>query len=83
MSEATDKHWLVRPRTIKMLWLVGVVILTAVTVGDVAVGGYGGFGIDGSIAFYSWYGLATCVVMVLFSKILGAVLKRRDDYYDD
>jgi len=83
MSEATDKHWLVRPRTIKIMWRVGLAILAVITVGDVAVGGYAGFGIDGSFAFYSWYGLATCVTMVLFSKILGAVLKRRDDYYDD
>ena len=82
MSEPLDKHWLVRPRTIKLLWLIGAAILMVVTVGDVAVHGHAGFGIDGSFAFYSWFGLVACVAMVLFAKVLGALLKRRDGYYD-
>ena len=41
-----------------------------------------GFGIDGTFGFYAWYGLGTCVAMVLFAKGLGVLLKRRDTYYE-
>lgn len=82
MSEERDKHWLVRGSTIRLLWWIGGIILAALTVGDVAVHGHTVFGIEGSFAFYSWFGLLACVGMVLFAKGLGAFLKRRDDYYD-
>ena len=36
----------------------------------------------GIFGFYAWYGLGTCVAMVLFAKGLGVALKRRDDYYE-
>jgi hypothetical protein len=29
------------------------------------------------------FGFAACAAMVLFAKLVGAFLKRRDDYYDD
>lgn len=85
MSDAPDDqdlHWLVRPATIRKLWWIGGVILAAITVGDVGVKGYGSFGIDGTFAFYSWYGLVACVAMVLFAKVIGVVLKRKDSYYE-
>ena len=58
-------------------------ILALVTVGDVGVHGHAGFRIDGTFAFYSWFGFAACVAMVVFAKVLGVLLKRRDGYYDD
>ncbi len=35
-----------------------------------------------SFAYYCWYGLGTCILLVLFSKGLGIFLKRKDTYYD-
>ncbi len=32
--------------------------------------------------FHAWYGLVTCVAMVLVAKGLALFLKRRDSYYD-
>jgi len=37
--------------------------------------------VDASFGFYAWYGLLTCMAMVLAAKALGVWLKRRDDYY--
>ncbi len=82
MNDDKNKPWLVRRRTIRLLWWVGGLVLAAITVGDLGAHGYTGFVIDGSFAFYSWFGLASCVAMVLFAKGLGAFLKRSDDYYD-
>ena len=76
-------HWLVRPTTVRGLWIGFGVVLTTLVLGDFLVHAHPGFGIDGSFGFYAWYGLGTCVVMVLFAKGLGVFLKRRDDYYED
>ena len=75
-------HWLVRPRTIRRLW-AGFVVLLALTVlaqAVVPIKPY--FGIDGWLGFAAAFGFLSCVLMVLLSKALGALLKRKDDYYD-
>ena len=74
-------HWLVRPGTVRGLWIGFGVVLAGLVLGDLLVHGHPGFGIDGTFGFYAWYGLGTCVAMVLFAKGLGVFLKRRDDYY--
>ena len=74
--------WLVRPESIRLLWWVFIVILALTVVADFFVEHHGHFGIDGTFGFGAWYGFLSCVVLVFFSKALGAVLKRRDTYYD-
>ena len=83
MNNDSNKHWLLRSQTIRRLWWIGGAILALVAVGDLGVHGHAGFGIDGSFAFYAWFGLVSCVAMVLLAKALGVFLKRRDDYYDE
>ena len=80
-----ELHWLVRPKTIKMLWIGGVLSLLAITGLSLAVPHHDvQFGIEGTAAFYSWYGFITCVGMVVFAKfVLGKLLTRKDTYYDD
>lgn len=79
-----ELHWLVRPKTIKLLWIGGIALLALVTALGLTVHPHAKFGIEGTPGFFSWYGLLTCVGMVLFAKfILGIVLSRRDTYYDD
>ena len=80
MSEG--KHWLVRRRSIRVLWIVFVAVLAVLAVGDVFVYGHPYFGLDGTFAFYAWYGLLTCVVMILLAKAMGVLLNRKDTYYD-
>ena len=79
MSEG--KHWLVRRRWIRVLWIVFVAVLAVLAVGDVFIYGHPYFGLDGTFAFYAWYGLLTCVVMILLAKAMGVLLKRKDTYY--
>jgi hypothetical protein len=81
--DPSELHWLVRPTTIKLLWRVGFIVLAIVALWDFVLHGHPMFWIDGTIGFYSWYGLLCCVAMILFAKGLGVFLKRRDDYYDD
>ncbi len=79
----SQKHWLVRPGTIRILWIVFATILVALVVAGVFVRGHATFGIDGLFAFNAWYGFLTCVAMVVAAKVLGVFIKRRDSYYDD
>ncbi len=77
------KHWLVRPRTIRILWIAFAAILAALVVAGGFVRGHGYFTIDGIFAFNAWYGFLTCVAMVAAAKVLGVFIKRQDSYYDD
>ncbi len=80
---ATEKHWLVRPKTISWLWRGGMVLLALLVLADFFIHAHHYFDIDGTFGFYSWYGLVTCIGMVLFAKALGIFLKRKDSYYDN
>ena len=83
MSEPAKKHWLLRPKTIRLLWRGGFVILALLVLGDVLIDGHPAFWIDGTFGFYAWFGFATCVAMVLFAKGLSIFVERKDTYYDD
>lgn len=78
----TDKHWLVRPATIRKLWMVFIAILAAVLAANLVIHVHGAFGIDATFGFNAWYGFGTCVAMVVVAKVLGYVLKRPDTYYE-
>lgn len=72
------------PATIRMLWVVSLVVLALLVVADGAVEHHPHFGVDGSFGFHAWYGFAVCAGMVLISKfVVGLLLKRKDTYYDD
>jgi len=83
MTDESRKHWLVRRSTIRNLSVFGLVVLAAVTALDAVVHGHPYFGVDGWFGFYSAYGFLTCAAMVIFAKLLGFVLKRKDTYYDE
>lgn len=77
-----NDHWLVRPGTIKLLWMIFAVILVVTVMADMFIHHHAWFGLDGTFGFGAWFGFVSCIAMVVFAKALGAVLKRRDTYYD-
>jgi hypothetical protein len=76
------EHWLARESTIKRLWIVFTIVLAATVLMDLTVEHHPYFALDGTFGFGAWFGFASCVVLILFAKALGAVLKRPDTYYD-
>lgn len=81
MNRRHDDHWLARPATIRKLWVAFIVILvlSVAAQGFIYVKGY--FGPDGWFGFGAVYGFLSCLLMVLIAKLLGYVLKRKEDYY--
>ena len=77
-----EDHWLVRPRTIRRLWALFIVVLALTVTADLFIEHHPYFGVDGTIGFGAWFGFASCVALILVAKVLGAVLKRPDSYYD-
>ncbi len=82
MNTEAQKHWLVRASTIRLMWIIGLIVLALLIAGDFFVHGHAAFGIDGSFGFYGLYGLVTCLIMIIAAKGLGFFLKRKDSYYD-
>lgn len=78
-----NDHWLVKPNTIRMIWIISIIGLAALVMLDLVIHHHPHFGVDGTFGFGAWFGFASCVALVLFSKGLGYFLKRPDDYYDD
>ena len=76
-------HWLVRPNTIRLLWIGFIAVLAATLVPDFFMDHHGAFALDGTIGFGAWFGFASCVALVFGSVWLGRILKRRDSYYDN
>jgi len=40
------------------------------------------FGIEKIFGFHAVFGFLSCVVLIIFAKLLGFLVKRKDDYYD-
>jgi hypothetical protein len=73
--------WLGRPGTIRALWIVFIVVLTATVAAELAVHLHPRFRLERWFGFHAAWGFLSCVGMVLFANLLGLFLRRPDDYY--
>ena len=80
MSQEPE-HWLVRKDTIRKLWIGGGILLALTVLAQLVIPVKGYFSVDGFFGFGAAYGFVSCLLMVLFAKALGLVLKRDQDYY--
>ena len=82
-NQQHDDHWLVRPATIRLLWWVFGVVLAGLVALQIVIKVKGYFGVDDWFGFGAAFGFFSCVAMVLFAKVLGFILKRPEDYYEE
>lgn len=80
-NPSSDKASLGKPGNIRRLWLIFVLTLAASVLAQFAVDMHPHFELDGWFGFNAAFGFLSCVAMVLFAKVLGFLLKRKDDYY--
>lgn len=78
-----EQHWLTRAETVRKLWWVLIAVLAATLAAEVFIDHEPYFGIDGTFGFNAWYGFAVCAAMIMLAKLVGLVLKRPDNYYED
>lgn len=83
MTDDHKQHWLTRPVTIRKLWWVFAAVLALTVLAQLVIYVKGYFIVDGWFGFGAVYGFVSCVLMVLFAKGLGVILKRPNDYYDE
>jgi len=76
-----QQHWLTRPRTIRVLWTVFVIVLSCTVVAEFFVHRHPHFSMDGLLAFNAIYGFLACVALIVIAKLLGLVMKRPETYY--
>ena len=76
-----EKDLLRRPKTV--FWVILLFLCVASVVPEFFLSRKGYFGIDGILGFYALLGLISCVALVLLGNLLGLVLKRRENYYQE
>jgi len=81
MNNADKGHFLTRPRTIRGLWWGFSVVLALTVLAQLVFYVKGYFTIDGWFGFGAAFGFLSCLLMVLFARALGVLLKRPNDYY--
>ncbi len=75
-------HWLARESSIRLLWRAFIVVLALTVLAEFFVEQTPHFAVEALPGFGAWYGFLACAAMILFAKMLGAIFKRRDDYYE-
>ncbi len=76
------QNWFYRESSIKKIRIFAIVILSITVLIEIFISLHPHFKIEGLFAFHAVFGFITCVGMVIFAKVLGFLIKRKDDYYD-
>lgn len=74
--------WFYRKSSIKKLWTFLLILLLLLVMSEFLVKLHPHFKVESIFGFHAAYGFISCVVIVLLSKVLGFLVKRKDDYYD-
>lgn len=82
MKQEKEFNWFDRPESIRKLWIMLYVVCGLLVVPDFFTPRHAYFGFDGFFGFYALLGFVSCAVLILFSKLVGLVLKAKEDYYD-
>ena len=76
------QNWFYRESSVRKIWIGAIVILALTVIAELFVKLHPHFKIESVFSFHALYGFLTCVAMVIFAKLLGYLIKRKDDYYD-
>ena len=82
MKQKKEFDYFDRPDVKRKLWILLFVVCVLTVVPDFFIHKHPHFGFDGFIGFYAIFGFVACAVLILLSKVIGRVLKVKEDYYD-
>jgi hypothetical protein len=83
MKKNKEVDFFDKPENIKKIWIMLYVVCGLLVVPDFFTHRHPRFGFDGFFGFYALLGFVSCTVLILFSKLVGLVLKVKEDYYDN
>lgn len=76
------QHWLTRPETIRVLWVVFAIVLALTVAAEAFISHEPHFEVEGVFGFNAWFGFFACAGLIAGAKLLGVLLKRPDNYYE-
>ena len=76
------QNWFYRKSSIKKLYISALIILGVVLFVEYFIVLYPHFSIGKIFGFHAVFGFLSCVGLIIFAKLLGFLVKRKDDYYD-
>lgn len=82
MKKKKEFDFFDKPESKRMLWIMLYLVCGLTVIPDFFTFRHAYFGIDASFGFYAILGFLSCAVLILFSKLVGLVLKVKENYYD-
>lgn len=83
MKEKKVWDWLDYPQNIRKVRIWFYIVLALLVLPDLFIHKHALFySYETWPGFYALFGFVSCVVIIVVSKLLGFVLKRKEDYYD-
>ena len=76
------KNWFYRKKTIKKLIVFSLIILGLLIFIEFFIILHPHFDVERIFEFHAIFGFLSCVALIIFAKLLGFLIKRKDDYYD-
>ena len=76
------QNWFYKKSSIKKLYISALIILGVVLFVEYFIVLHPHFSIEKIFGFYAVFGFLSCVGLIIFAKLLGFLVKRKDDYYD-
>jgi multisubunit Na+/H+ antiporter MnhG subunit len=71
-----------KAENIRKLWIMLYATCGLTVLPDFFTHRHAHFGMDSFFSFYALLGFVSCAVLILFSKLIGLILKVKEDYYD-
>jgi multisubunit Na+/H+ antiporter MnhG subunit len=82
MKSKKEFDYFDKPENIRKLWIMLYVTCGLTVLPDLFTHRHAHFGMDSFFSFYALLGFVSCAVLILFSKLIGLILKVKEDYYD-
>ncbi len=82
MASKKEFDFFDKPENIRKLWGMLYVFCGLTLLPDFFLHAEGHFTFDGFFGFHGLLGFVACVVLILFAKLVGLVLKVKENYYD-
>ena len=82
MPEKKDFAFFDKPQNIKLLWILLYAVCGIVLIPEFFLHREPHFLLDSFWGFFAILGFIACALLILFSKLIGFLLKVKENYYD-